>query len=356
MIIDCHININSEWQYLPWKQINGRLILIQKKILEASKQYDLKLLNNTQNILLNSSEVRIFAIHKIVNNINEYYKKYNNESYLFNDIDKYYLFKYLFNHNSLLKTKLKFLAEKIKEYLIYLCIGPEWKVRLKPFKYAENKINTFLNNNRQTLNWDKMINNIRWSPYICNHILYWIKNKFFVQCDIFKYLPNLLLKICELNKVWNKIKAIKFKCLGCFLKNKYIKQNRKILYMLLLQNKANKYYYDSVNILNHIKSKFYKKNSLNRLRFNRRLSWFNIVNITSIVLHSKLCDYIYLLNYSFINTIIKKINFLLSYLKIRKNYHFVIFSAHYYKLDLYNILYKKITLNFLYQYLFKIDR
>lgn len=359
MIINCHININSEWQYLPWKQINGRVLLIQKKIFEASKQNNLKILNKAKNTLLNSSEVKLFAINKIINNIDHYY---SNEKYLLKDIDKFYIFKYMFYTNILLKTKVKFFVEKIKEYLIFLCLEPEWKARLKQYYSLENKIEKqqYLSSkkNIENLNWNKLISHNKFSPYISNYIYYWIKNKFFVynKYYIFQYLPSLLLKIYQLNEQWYlyKLQKVNYNCHS--LNNKYINNQNKISY-----NTKQKYYLNKVltclvSIIRNIKSRLYKKDTFNRLRFNRQLSWFYIINQVTFILQVTIFQYIYLVTYLFIDTLINKINFLLSYLKVRKNYHSVILPSNYYNLDLYIILYKKAITSFLYKYLFKIDR
>ena len=365
MITDYYINIESDWQNLPWQHINGRVALIQKKIFEASRQHNLKVLHKTQNSLLNSNEARLFAIDKIINSINKYYKLYNDEHYFSKDIDKFYLFKYLFNHNSILKVKLKFILEKIKEYLVYLCISPEWKAR---FQYLNMK-DIHIDDSQlisckvhiDHLKWNKIIYYTKYIPYISHHIYYWISNKFFIQDQYgaFKYLPNLLSKIDNLEIQWHEIKLIKWKHLFDYLNIKSIKQNKYVLYCLFtfkLKNYLFSYCYYLNNIIIEIKSKFYNKDYLNRLRINLQLKWLHIIQTITFILQARICKRIKLLNHSYIIHIINTINFLLSSLKICQNNHHIMYLLNYYKFNLFNMLYKKIIFNFLYKYLFKINR
>ena len=241
MINACHINQESKWEYLPWQTINGRVVLIQKKIFEASKQYNLELLHNAQNFLLNSNEAKLLAIEKIVHNTRKYYKSYSLENYLLEDIDKFYLFKYLFNNKSLLKTKLKFLAEKVKEYLIFLCLESEWEARLEPLanEYIKTKeINCISYNiNIENVNWNQILYKNQCLPYIYNHILYWLKNRFIIDNKYysFKYLVNLLLQIYNLGIEWSKIKLIKWQYFCSVWCDLTINNQRKIFYLIIVK-------------------------------------------------------------------------------------------------------------------------
>nr|YP_010865295.1 hypothetical protein QQR83_pgp079 [Campylaephora boydenii]WGT74064.1 hypothetical protein [Campylaephora boydenii] len=365
MITDYYIHRESDWQHLPWQHINGRVTLIQKKIFEASKQYNLTVLRKVQNFLLNSNEAKLFAIDKIMNSTYEYYKLYNYENYYSKDIDKFYLFKYLFNNNSLLKVQLQFVLEQIKEYLIYLCIEPEWNARC-------NNINTnYIHSNYSQLisfktyidhlNWNKIICHTQSTPYISRHIDFWASNKFFIKDKnvIFKYLPNLLFKIYHLENQWHKIKLIKWNYLSSCLNKKYLKYKKKIFYCLvipIIQNQLFKFYEYLNSIIIEIKSKFYHKDILNRLKLNKQLDWIKIIKITTLIIQKKLCQKVKLLSYFYTKYIINVINFLLSSLKVSRDYHHIIHLLNHYQFNLFNMLYKKIISNFLYKYLFKINR
>ena len=362
MITDYYIHIESDWQNLPWQHINGRIALIQKKIFEASRQYNLEVLYRIQNYLLNSNEARLFAINKIMSGTNRYYKIYNHENYCYEDIDKFYLFKYLFNYNPILKVNLKFILEQIKEYLIYLCIEPEWKARLYPLKikdinrkyYKLVSLKMFLDH----LNWNKIICYTKYIPYISKHIYYWLNNKFFVkdQYCVLTYLPNLLLTVYDLETKWHKIKLSKWNYLCTELNEKYIKTRFYFIFITIIKNHLFSFYDYLNNIIIEIKTKFYNKNYFNRSKLNNQLKWVDIIHITTFILQTKLYAKIQLLNYLYIINIINTINLLLSCLKIYQNYHHMTYLLNYYTFNLFNMLYKKITLSCLYQYSFKVSR
>nr|ALN11922.1 hypothetical protein 13 [Campylaephora sungminbooi] len=365
MISDCYIHRESDWKHLPWQHINGRVTLMQKKIFDASRQYNLKLLHKVQNFLLNSNEARLFAIDKMINSTNKYYKLYNCENYCSKDIDKFYLFKYLFNNNSILKVQLQFFLEQIKEYLIYLCIEPEWNARFNPANihdihsdYSQLiSFKTYIDH----INWSKIIYHTQYIPYISRNIYYWASNKFFVKDKnfIFRYLPTLLLKIYHLENQWHRIKLIKWSSFCRCLSKKCIKSKKQrfyFLFTLIIQNHLFKFYNCLSSIIIELKSKFYHKDALNRLRLNKQLNWINIIKITTLILQKKLCQKVKLLSHFYTIYIINAINFLLSSLKICQNYHHILNKLNHYQFNLFNMLYKKIIFNFLYKYLFKINR
>lgn len=343
MTVKSHVNIESEWKYLPWLQINKRIALMQKKIFDASKEHDLNKVYQAQNIFINSFEARVFAIETIIKDINKYYSY---ENYLYNDTDKFYIFKYLFRHNSPLKAQLKILAEQIKEYLIYLLLEPEWKTRLNVLnlKYLEKKYLQDINN-IENLDWQKLISNNQLLSYISKSIEYWSINKFYVQNYYYKfnYLPVLLLDILKIKFNWSKLKMNKLKY------NNYYTS-------IHVQHSTNTFNNSFNNIFTYTKSNFSYQSYLKKIKFKKKLNWEIITNEINLIIQNELCNNIKKLKYDFINNIISKINNLLSLLKIRKNYHHFIYLLKYNKSNIYNILYKKIISIYLYQYLFQINR
>lgn len=343
MIVNSHVNIELEWKYLPWLQINKRIALMQKKIFDASREYDLNKVYQAQNIFINSFEARVFAIEIIIKDINKYYSY---ERYLCNDTDKFHIFKYLFNHNSKLKAKLKILAEQIREYLIYLLLEPEWKTRfiLLNFKYLEDKHCQDIDN-IENLNWQKLVSNNKLLSYISKSIRYWSINKCYVQTYYYKfnYLPILLLDILKVRLNWSRLKINKLKYNSDYASID-AKQGTSIL-----NNSLN-------NIFTNTKSKFYYQSSLKKIKFKQELNWEIITNEINLIIQNELCNNIKKLKYDFIKNIISKVNALLSLLKIKKKYHHFIYLLNYHKSNIYNILYKKIISNYLFQYLFQINR
>nr|YP_009297955.1 hypothetical protein Plocam_057 [Plocamium cartilagineum]AOM67893.1 hypothetical protein Plocam_057 [Plocamium cartilagineum] len=121
----------TDWNSLPWKQIKERIIFIQKKIYNASKECNKQKIYFYQNLLINSTEAKIKSIELTYNLIYNYYLRTSKETYSFNDKDKFSILYYLFS--SLKKPEvIKAIIEKTKESLISLCIQPEWEARFEP--------------------------------------------------------------------------------------------------------------------------------------------------------------------------------------------------------------------------------
>lgn len=338
MIVNCHLNIELKWQDLPWLQINRRIALMQRKIFDASQEYNLDLLYQAQKIFINSFEARLFAIDKIISETKKYY---NYENYLFNNIDKFYIFKYLFNNNSPLKVKLKMLTEQIKEYLIYLSLEPEWKARF-------NLLNTEYSNTESLKYFDsiedvdlnKLIYQYKSSSYISKSIHYWFINNYYISN---KYLKDLLVGIYNLKFNWCMKKISKFN----YNNNcKYIKTKKNVN---ILKTSL-------INIFAITKSRFYYHNYLKKLKFKQNLNWPTMINQINLILQIELSKKNTVLKYFFISYILNQINNLLSLLNTKQKYHHFIHLLNYNKYNIYNLLYKKIISIYLYKYLFKINR
>uniref|UniRef100_UPI003002B4DA hypothetical protein n=1 Tax=Anunuuluaehu liula TaxID=3049639 RepID=UPI003002B4DA len=122
------IDSSTVWKSLPWAQIKEKIFVIQQKLYESSKECNQKEVEKLQNYILDSSDSKIFAVQTVVNYISKYYNK---RKYNFNDEDKLFIYESLLESN-ICCTKIQCIIEQIKQYLVYLCLKPEWEARFEP--------------------------------------------------------------------------------------------------------------------------------------------------------------------------------------------------------------------------------
>nr|YP_009510418.1 hypothetical protein [Gracilaria caudata]AXI96091.1 hypothetical protein [Gracilaria caudata] len=123
----------TKWKYLPWDQINQRVAVLKYKIYKAAKMCDKNLIYKAQNNLVNSNEAKIMAIQHICQSIKDSYMNWDNENYSISDIHKTHIFSLLFDYQRSYKIYRSFqsMIEKIEQYIIYLCLQPEWSIKFK---------------------------------------------------------------------------------------------------------------------------------------------------------------------------------------------------------------------------------
>lgn len=127
MIENKYLSINNIWNNLPWKQIRLKILILQKKIFYYSKECNKNSVYKIQNILLNSYEAKLLSLNYI-QYILKYSYDYNNKKFQY--IENKNIFIYLKSIiKSCSKNKLKWIYQQIKQYLLYLCIFPEWQAR-----------------------------------------------------------------------------------------------------------------------------------------------------------------------------------------------------------------------------------
>nr|QCI03991.1 hypothetical protein [Antithamnionella ternifolia] len=361
-------NNKSSWKLLPWKKIDTRILLIQQKIFKASKECNKSKIHRIQNYLLNSNEAKLTAINKIVNSISHYYDIQNNENYYFSDKDKYTIFKFILSNTIItdkISYRIRFIIEKIREYLIYLCINPEWKAKNEPL--LKKKI-YLLSNKKRLINHNKkhlisfysktilistITDKLQSLPYISISIQYWIKNKFFSSYPCLSFLSFLLKTISLVGLEWYNLNLIK------------VKSNYK-------SNNASNFcdYYNTSliqinNIVNYnviikqlflaIKRMIYVKDNLKRNRFKNHLNLSIIIKTAIWQLQTIYLAYISVINKISIEQYLDLINKLLSIL-IFKIQGLSIYEINNIQIDLHKFFYKKKTsfeLSFL---LLKINR
>nr|YP_010903651.1 hypothetical protein REP92_pgp124 [Hypnea wynnei]WCH56503.1 hypothetical protein [Hypnea wynnei] len=135
------LNPLVSWKSLPWIKISQRIFILQEKVYKFSKQCDQHTVHKLQGHIINSSDIKLFIIEKIINNVNQYYCKYKKEKYKVKDIEKFCIYKNFF-HIQKHKKSIKIILEYIKQYLVYVCIKPEWEARFEPmYKFKLNILN-----------------------------------------------------------------------------------------------------------------------------------------------------------------------------------------------------------------------
>nr|YP_010902458.1 hypothetical protein REP52_pgp124 [Hypnea nidifica]WCH54313.1 hypothetical protein [Hypnea nidifica] len=131
------------WKLLPWIKISQKIFILQEKIYKFSKQCNQHKVHQLQDYIINSSDVKIFIIQKIINNLNNCCYQCNKKRYRVKDIEKFYIYKNLSTIQEY-KKSINIVLEYIKQYLVYICIKPEWEAKFEPiYKF---KLNIILNN------------------------------------------------------------------------------------------------------------------------------------------------------------------------------------------------------------------
>nr|YP_009397214.1 hypothetical protein [Thuretia quercifolia]ARW66400.1 hypothetical protein [Thuretia quercifolia] len=130
------LNINTNWNNLPWKYIFNRILIIQKKIYKSAKNCNFKDVLKLQQYLINSNEAKIVSIKYITEQLYFHYTYRSNAQYIIADKKKYKIFKFLFTYNKDILYEL--LIRMVEKYLIYLCLEPELKSKYPIFIYESN--------------------------------------------------------------------------------------------------------------------------------------------------------------------------------------------------------------------------
>nr|QCI08487.1 hypothetical protein [Spermothamnion repens] len=312
----------TSWNNLPWKKIHLRLIIIQKKIYQAAKRYKKYELYKLQKYLLNSNELKVISIDYITKAIEKYYKCHSKKMLNMNCNQKNIILQLLYYPFININHHLYFILEQIKQYMIYLCLKPEWeaKLDLKNQKILENFILKDC-----SFKFNDLANKLQAVTYINLSIFNWIKNHYFMN-------NSYTFFICQ-NRLYNKylypyksIYLLHILLLNIFFIGYkwYIFLLRKLLNKNLFNNidyDGNKKF--SLHYLNHqhnVKPLLNKIKSFIQIKKNQ---FFNVDN--------KIINYIkYLCNYnlSFISIYdIQFIYFMLSvflYYSLRKQYKNII--------------------------------
>nr|YP_010902657.1 hypothetical protein REP55_pgp124 [Hypnea nidulans]WCH54512.1 hypothetical protein [Hypnea nidulans] len=133
------LNSLISWRLLPWTRISQRIYILQEKVYKFSRRCDQFKVHKLQDYMINSNDIKLFAVQKIINNLNKYYDKYNKKKYIVKDIEKFYIYINLFSIQKC-KKSTKIILEYIKQYLVYICLKPEWEARLEPIYRLDSKV------------------------------------------------------------------------------------------------------------------------------------------------------------------------------------------------------------------------
>ena len=276
---------------------------------------------------------------------------------MYSSLDKFNLFKYLFDDYKLIKAKLKLVIERIKEYLIYLCLQAEWQARsayqinkLNKISYSKAIKNKFQYDNSILYknDWLQKINHLNNLPYINTCINYWVNNHytFCSTNSYFKYLYDLLIQIYQLKFNWYIFKLNKVsyyhnidscKCINYY---NIIQMNKKCSRTCLYQ----------------IRNQIYKKDLFNRYRTNKNVSYKRIIEMIIQEVNKYYCHNTMSSNLISIFYVLNQINYLISYIILGRYRQAINKITCYSQLSLYCILYRKRISVYLYLNLFKVIR
>nr|YP_009393501.1 hypothetical protein [Bostrychia simpliciuscula]ARW62063.1 hypothetical protein [Bostrychia simpliciuscula] len=257
--------------------------MIQKQIYNATKKYDLHYVHKLQNYLLNSNEGKVISIDKVLKDVCNYYYFYDKEVYLIETYKKFTILKFLFNIN-FFKTKINsIIIENIKQYLIYLCIEPEWKAKFSKVSNTNSNFCKFHELKKyksfKYIFTYTLISKLNLIKYIKQSIIKWLYNNFCTNLDnlynikIIKYkqkeiktnnytilssLSNLLLNVVNLDSVWY---SFYIKNINCILKYTSLSYNT------YSSNKIISLNYN-LSLIYSIKLFLYNKNNFNKFKIN----------------------------------------------------------------------------------------
>nr|YP_009296209.1 hypothetical protein Sebd_057 [Sebdenia flabellata]AOM65144.1 hypothetical protein Sebd_057 [Sebdenia flabellata] len=289
------LNDFVDWKFLPWKQINKRVFMLQKKIYEASKTCQKQKIYKLQNILINCNEAKIIAIENTSISILEYYLYYDSNKYILTDRYKFIIFQSLFK-KCYISNIFTVLLEKVRQYLIYLCIQPEWEARFEPLFHSsitgeinyssQEKLINFLKDNRS---YKSVKNDFL---YINHHIVNkYINTHYFINkiqsLPYINYCLELWLNNCSIEEVYS-------------FESYVLKSNNLIFYKLIYKILCTGIeWFNLKNLELESKSNSYK--------FNSYLSFiYNIDNFSSICISNRhINTFDFLLKSLGLNSIIK---------------------------------------------------
>lgn len=189
------LNLYTNWLCLPWQHIYNKVHIIQKKIYKSAQYCNLHIMNKYQKYLCNCNEVKILAIQNTINSVQKYYQYTNNDIYYFNDKDKFKLFQNMFNEY-ILNDTVTLILEKIKQYIFYLCIEPEWRSKNILCQLFISNISSYnLSNSREYNILRSFPINLRRYYFYKKNILNRLNDQYIHLVQYIKYLyKNLLYK------------------------------------------------------------------------------------------------------------------------------------------------------------------
>lgn len=336
------IDSSTDWKSLPWTQIQEKIFIVQQHIYNYSKECNQKKIHELQNYILNSSDLKIFAIQAITDGIAKYYIKYNQEHYNFNDKHKFLIYESLFRNSISFKDSF-FISEQIKQYLVYLCLKPEWEARFEP-------------TDRFTLNNSKQYYSLyRLSRFILKNRAGKLKS-----LKNYCFTSTITTKCIDIQYLVSKIQPVTsiFHYLRHWLSNRYIIDNLKNriylnntinnLHQLLYRIMYCGFGWYNINLLNHNSFYIFADNNCNiriySINFLNKLTFKNIMSIVNYSLGIKYCQ-LHVCNKKLSKTLYLFSNYLINYYKKSKSIIYISpFVYKYFKIQVRQILYHQNSL------------
>nr|WCH56303.1 hypothetical protein [Hypnea sp.] len=188
------LNSLVSWKSLPWKKISQRIFILQEKVYKFAQQCNQYKVHKLQDYILNCSDAKLLAIQEVTDNINNYYRYYDKERYFIKDIEKLYIYQNLFRTQQYSK-KIEVIVEYIKQYIIYICLKPEWEARFEPvYKFKLNKIRK----SYTIFNISKFFSN---QYYICNNCKVYVFSLFYQKYQKYQIIRRFIRRLQALSSI-----------------------------------------------------------------------------------------------------------------------------------------------------------
>nr|YP_009394530.1 hypothetical protein [Vertebrata thuyoides]ARW63092.1 hypothetical protein [Vertebrata thuyoides] len=185
-------NLNNFWPNSFWSKVHLRILMLMKQIFIETKKHNVRNVYRLQNYLINSNELKISELNKIIQKVClSYYKKEKKKHILDNSL-KLNLINNAFNIETLKNEDYIIIKTQLKENLILASIEPVHKARSTKFihkskslKFSDGDIIKYCVSNKYIIK--KLVQYNQMKKFILNLLK---KNHFFNVLEIF-YSKNI---------------------------------------------------------------------------------------------------------------------------------------------------------------------
>nr|YP_010618870.1 hypothetical protein orf375 [Deltalsia parasitica]WAX02883.1 hypothetical protein orf375 [Deltalsia parasitica] len=206
------VNQVTFWEKLPWHKINMRILMIKKQIYIAMKKHDLTYVYQLQKYIMNSNEVKVSLINKILCDLVLYYNNCSNIKLLIRSINKFDILNSLVINKSKRYVINNVIIEYIKQNLIYISIEPTWTAKISK-KLTQlinntqitNSVSSYKKRNNKYFLTKIIINRLGSYNYINKSISLWLYQNI---CLNLSKIHNLKYKKCVIENRNNELKFI----------------------------------------------------------------------------------------------------------------------------------------------------
>nr|YP_009396587.1 hypothetical protein [Vertebrata australis]ARW65773.1 hypothetical protein [Vertebrata australis] len=127
------LDIKTSWKTFCWSKIYLRILMLVKQIFIETKKHNLNKIYRLQNYLINSNELKIFELNKIISKIYFFYYKVEKKKCIVTSQIKLNLINNIFNINIIKSEDYVLIKKQLKENLIFACIKPVYQARSTKF-------------------------------------------------------------------------------------------------------------------------------------------------------------------------------------------------------------------------------